>query len=69
MTKTRTIKARQLWPGMILASQQFKGRIHDVGSRGLTPWGEEKLYVTWAGFAVEETFLAHSDVKILDEID
>ena len=65
MTKTRTIKASHLWPGMILASRPWS-RIYDVRPYGTDKNGEPVIEIV---FLYNEglTMLASSDIEVLDE--
>lgn len=59
------IKVDQIWPGMLIKQHQNKGRVIDVLSRGVTPWGLEKIEIL---FHIGEpvTMLADQLVEIVE---
>tara|TARA_R110000787_G_scaffold84612_1_gene181258 strand:+ start:1165 stop:1380 length:216 start_codon:yes stop_codon:yes gene_type:complete len=66
-TKTKTIKAHQVWPGMILIGLEARGRVQDIEHQKDNPDGSRWRKLVFADGFEPTSFNDETIIVILDE--
>jgi hypothetical protein len=67
-TKTKTIKAHQVWPGMILIGLETRGRVQNIDPQNQNPDGSTWRKLVFSDGFEPTSFDDETDVEILDEL-
>lgn len=67
-TKTKTIKAHQVWPGMLIVGLETRGRVQDVEHQNPNPNGTHWRKFNFADGFEPTSFDDDTNVIIVDEV-
>jgi hypothetical protein len=67
-TKTKTIKAHQVWPGMIIVGLELRGRVQDIEHQNQNPDGTQWRKLMFADGFEPTSFDDETNVTIVDEL-
>ena len=67
-TKTKTIKAHQIWPGMIIVGLETRGRVQDIEHQKQNPNGSQWRKFNFADGFEPTSFDDDTNVVIVNEL-